>query len=724
MKPLIRAVDSALALVLVLWLALPSVPGLGPSGTVLRSGFDVLAGWGYPAAALVPWGLLLLQLAAWVTPARWDRFFGPGSWPLAVARLVAATLVLAVLAVAALTEGTRSAWFAALGPLFWLSMAAAAAVLGLGTGLGLRRITFPSQPAAPEVGGRASLVDSARARLFRIRAKLLSSFMALIASVVLILSTLLLSNYETSLFQAVSDGARAQVLQATSVYKANLGAESDIAMFDFLRAQNRINAGASFPYRSFGFYSDLTSRYWTDRPDRAPFPSLRVEYASDQPDLRHPAVPPLDAEEGLKLWESSQTGGRKTAGTVSFAAPILQAEFEKNPDGSKVRHERLIGLAVLTFDEDVILAPYLKTRTMVVLLTLLFLYVASVLVYLVGSRIVTPLLHLRSNVRLVSANLESMVDGRRRISASNLTFNPAVRSRDEIQHLSSEIHNMVTVIRGILPYISASTLRQSGQEAPSETKHLTFLFTDIRGFTTLCEGMPPNEVVGMLNRYLDLETEIILANHGDIDKFVGDEVMAFFDGPDQEANACRAALQIRKAMYDEKTLRQERGLPSVEIGIGIHAGEVVFGSVGARDRRDFTSIGDPVNLAARLEGANKAYGTKSLLSESVFEKISGLFLCREIDALTVKGKAKPVRVFELLQEKKTASPRAQALATGFDAALKAYRLRDWTRAAELFRALSADYEDGPSTVFLHRAEAYAKAPPGDDWDGVFRMDRR
>jgi class 3 adenylate cyclase len=326
------------------------------------------------------------------------------------------------------------------------------------------------------------------------------------------------------------------------------------------------------------------------------------------------------------------------------------------------------------------------------------------------------------NVRKISDVLSTMISGQSRVSSSSLVYKDCVTSRDEIKSLSSEINDMVTVIRGIVPYISASTLKQAEKGMTSTTrKELTFLFTDIRGFTTLCEGMQPEEVVGILNSYLDLETEIILNNHGDVDKFVGDEMMAFFEGPLKELNACRAAMQIRHAMMEEKERREKDGLPIVSIGIGINSGDVVFGSVGARDRMDFTSIGDTVNLAARLEGANKAYGSKSIITETVYNKIKGKFLCRELDFIAVKGKNEPVRIYELLQEVPRAQPKLVEIKNLFEKGLESYRVRNWAKARVAFQKNVDLYDDAPSKIYLERIEHFSSNPPPRGWDGVFRM---
>jgi hypothetical protein len=204
-----------------------------------------------------------------------------------------------------------------------------------------------------------------------------------------------------------------------------------------------------------------------------------------------------------------------------------------------------------------------------------------------------------------------------------------------------------------------------------------------------------------------------------VDKFVGDEIMAMFEGPKKEANACKASLEIRKTMAQEKELAELAKKNIISIGIGINSGPVVFGSVGAKDRMDFTSIGDTVNLAARLEGTNKEYGTKTLITESVYDKVKDSFLCREIDLLTVKGKTQPVRIYELLQETKTAAEKLTAIKKLFEASLALYRKQKWDAAEKGFSALIKDYKDETSEIFLERVQEFKKNPPGKDWDGVF-----
>ncbi|MCI6983313.1 MAG: adenylate/guanylate cyclase domain-containing protein, partial [Treponema porcinum] len=255
----------------------------------------------------------------------------------------------------------------------------------------------------------------------------------------------------------------------------------------------------------------------------------------------------------------------------------------------------------------------------------------------------------------------------------------------------------------------------------SRTRELCFLFTDIRGFTTLCEGRSPTDVINILDRYLGIETKIILANGGDVDKYVGDEMMAFFSGPDKEINACKAAMEIRKAMRKEQEKDQKEGTQPISMGIGINSGKVVFGPVGSSTRKDFTSIGDTVNLAARLEGANKEYGSKTIISEAVFEHLHNTFICRELDYITVKGKTEPVRIYEILQSAKLSTEKLYDIKKLFEAGLEAYRKKQWKTAEKYFTECNQKYDDAPSQVFLRRIIHYKISPPEKDWKGVFVM---
>jgi class 3 adenylate cyclase len=380
------------------------------------------------------------------------------------------------------------------------------------------------------------------------------------------------------------------------------------------------------------------------------------------------------------------------------------------------------GYVSVEIAHDVVTEPYFRTVTKVILIAALATYVAVFLFFLFGRSIVYPILSLCVSVSEVSRAISEVIRGQGRGDTRLPQYKDRVRTKDEISILSGEVGAMTRVIRGLIPYISAATLTHSKRDKPkTEKRSLAFLFTDIREFTAFCEGQSPDAVVQMLNHYLDLQADIIIANGGDIDKFVGDEIMAVFKGPAKELAACRAAAQIIAAMSLEKKLADISSSHPISVGVGIHSGPVIFGSVGARDRMDFTSIGDTVNLAARLEGANKSYGTGALLSEVVHEKVKEAYLCREIDLLTVKGKRRPARIFELLQEREKSSDRNHEIKRVFEEGLSLYRQQIWAGAEKCFFFLREKFKDDASDVFLKRIAVFRATPPPANWDGVFTL---
>lgn len=401
-------------------------------------------------------------------------------------------------------------------------------------------------------------------------------------------------------------------------------------------------------------------------------------------------------------------------GTCKYMYPVF---FERN-DG-----KLLSGFTIVTYYEELLMKSYFHAKILVFSWSVIFLYISVILSLLLADFIANPLLYLKTNVHKASSALAEILDGNSKITASNLVYTDSITSKDEIKDVSREIKNMVGIMKGIIPYISFSTLQAAEKENKKNTssRELCFLFTDIRGFTSLCESKTPKEVVDILNHYLDIETEIILNNGGDIDKFVGDEMMAFFSGPKKEYNACKAAMEIRAAMREQQQQALTDGSDYISMGIGINTGKVVFGSVGSKSRMDFTSIGDTVNLAARLEGANKAYGSKAIITEAVYEKLKDTFVCRELDFITVKGKTEPVRIYEILQTKAMASDKLFEIKDLFEKGLAAYRKKDWDKAEEMFRLCNEKYTDMPSVVFLERIEHFKNNPPPKKWDGVFVM---
>src|SRR5580693_173145 len=258
-----------------------------------------------------------------------------------------------------------------------------------------------------------------------------------------------------------------------------------------------------------------------------------------------------------------------------------------------------------------------------------------------------------------------------------------------------------------------------------ESKELSVLFSDIRGFTTISEGLTPDELVRLLNEYFGQMTEIVFATDGTLDKYIGDAIMAFWGSPypqeDHAFRSCSCALQMVRGLAVLNAKWHAAGRLPISIGIGLNTGLVNVGNMGSARRLSWTVMGDNVNLASRLEGITKQYHVQVVISEATYRHVSSQFVCRELDKIRVKGKSQPVNIYELMdvsREKSTYEP----LLARFDEAMAAYRGQKWSEAAAKFVDILADFpEDGPSKVFLERAMEFSENAPEGEWDGVYVM---
>jgi adenylate cyclase len=276
-------------------------------------------------------------------------------------------------------------------------------------------------------------------------------------------------------------------------------------------------------------------------------------------------------------------------------------------------------------------------------------------------------------------------------------------------------------------YISPEVIRRllkSPESVRPRKTEITTLFSDIRGFTSLSEQLDAQEVAVLLNQYLGEMTGIVFRTQGTLDKYIGDAVMAFWGAPfeegDHAAKGCRAALTMVETLVVLQGHWEAEGKPKLEIGIGLNTGIASVGNMGSNRRTAYTAIGDSVNLASRLEGMNKVYGTRIIVSETTRgECPGGEFIFRELDWIRVKGKTQPVRIYELTAFAALPADWPQRVRL-FEEGLCAYRAKDWTEAAAHFGALLQRWpDDGPARVFLERCEEYATETPGEEWDGIY-----
>ena len=259
-----------------------------------------------------------------------------------------------------------------------------------------------------------------------------------------------------------------------------------------------------------------------------------------------------------------------------------------------------------------------------------------------------------------------------------------------------------------------------------EKKELSVFFSDVAGFTSISEQMAPETLVELLNKYLSAMTDIILRHRGNVNKYLGDGIMAIFGAPRGDPNhaslACFAALDSQSELATRREQWKAEGQPEISARIGINSGWLVVGNMGSQARMEYTVMGDTVNLASRLEGANKFYNTLILLGPRTYELAAQDIEAREIDRMRVKGKQEPVVVYELLARKGGLSAERRRVMEAYREGLAAYTRRDFkTAAAQCEAALALDPRDGPSRVYLERAKEYLETPPPADWDGIYEL---
>jgi class 3 adenylate cyclase len=338
-------------------------------------------------------------------------------------------------------------------------------------------------------------------------------------------------------------------------------------------------------------------------------------------------------------------------------------------------------------------------------------------------------------VRVLLQGTQSVINGQLDVALP-------VTTSDEIGHLTHSFNTMTEGLRVgnrvrdifgkyVDPRIVEDLIEKPQlMSSEGERQIMTVLFCDMQDFTRLSETLTPAALVKLLNRYFTLISEAIHENGGVIDKFIGDAVMAYWGRPfnaehEQVQRALGAMLTMReKTQQLQNELPQLLGfrtnLPQIGVRAGIATGEAIVGNIGSDRTKNFTVIGDTVNLASRLEGVNKLYGTSLLLTEEAAVMAGELFVLREVDTVVVSGKTEAKKVFTLVGRKGTLPDTSIRLLQHYAQGLAAYRAADWSAAREQFQTcLQINSLDEPSAVMLERLNQFASQPPSADWQGVW-----
>lgn len=280
----------------------------------------------------------------------------------------------------------------------------------------------------------------------------------------------------------------------------------------------------------------------------------------------------------------------------------------------------------------------------------------------------------------------------------------------------------------VAPSILSKVLENSSEEfmraEVGSKEELTIFFSDIRGFTSMAEKHPVEKVVELLNSYLSAMTDIIFDQHGTLDKFIGDAIVAFWGAPLRDdmhpLRAVRSALKMQQALSLLNQENMRRNLPRLSIGIGIHTDHVILGNIGSHRKLDYTVIGDGVNLASRLEGLTKMYNAPILISQTTYERIANDICCRIVDYVKVKGKQKPIRIYSVLGTPESIDPDTLKIVKLTEMAHKKYTCKDFSEAVDILdRILKLNPNDFLATMLMFRCREYQLNPPPETWDGYY-----
>jgi adenylate cyclase len=256
-----------------------------------------------------------------------------------------------------------------------------------------------------------------------------------------------------------------------------------------------------------------------------------------------------------------------------------------------------------------------------------------------------------------------------------------------------------------------------------DDRDMSVLFADIRSFTTISEGLTAKQLVELLNTYLTPMTEIIFKNKGTIDKYVGDLIMAFWGAPlkddDHAYHAIESAVSMQEKLNELSVTLKDQNWPDIKLGIGINSGSMSVGDMGSQYRRNYTVLGDNVNLASRIESLTKFYGANIMIGESTFQG-QDKFIFRRLDKVRVKGKSRGINIYEVLGRISQLTPELEQELKNYHEGLEAYQAKNWDQAYSIMDSLHQQHPDVKIyKIYMDRINEYKLHPVSEDWDGVY-----
>lgn len=425
--------------------------------------------------------------------------------------------------------------------------------------------------------------------------------------------------------------------------------------------------------------------------------------------------------EDKDMFPVSMARGEREGDNYMFGVEVHANAIQNVIDGQfiyrQTKTEEILGIIALTFLAFFISAFFKKSKTKLGGLTEAI-NIAVIVGLVIGTRQLSIFLFNEYNFlfAMINSNLAIILGY---IGSTAYSYITERKQKTMIKGMFSQYVN-ATIVDDL---ISDPTKMQLG----GERRELTVFFSDIAGFSTFSETKEPEDLVSFLNEYLSEMTRLVFENKGTLDKYIGDAVMAFWGAPIPIQNhayqGCYTAIQMQKRLDELDAKWKAEGQPDILVRMGINTGDMVVGNMGGKERFDYTVMGDNVNLGSRLEGANKEYGSKIMIADTTYDAVKDFFYTRELDFLVVKGKTKPIKVYELIGLKTDNISQIKLDCVGeYHKALEMFRQQNFKEAIEQFqKSINIDPNEYTSKVYIKRCHHYIEDPPAKDWDGVFLM---